>query len=644
MQSSHLIHARRYGVLVVEGKTGVIRSASADTCRLFGYESGALIGKRVTILMESAYAEQYERYAEIHFAGGLKAEVASSRVVTGKRADGSLVKLRLSLSLEPSDTCPLVCALMEKLDERCITLTVDPASQRILSARGDALLFGCPVADMVGKRADAYFSEGLSHKQPGVMRNLKARHQSGPLFPVAVELMSEPEADALTVLVTQIDSALEGVVNVDCNGMITSVSSSCRLLFGYAADEMTGCKFDQFLGHVRLSTGQGVVSCAHKDGSRFFLMASITESLGADGRAHYKAIVRRSINSRSLAKLATAKQSVDSAADELVGWYSVSRVLGLGGFGSVKHARHRLTGYEVAIKSLEQKCYEAAKMAFPPREIELMWRLKHPNIVHLYDILYADKVVYLIMDVVRGGELFDYVLQKQRLAEEEAQKYFAEMVSAVDYMHRSGVVHRDLKLENVMLDERGHVKIIDFGLGNFFDAKKPLSTFCGTPDYCAPELFFGKTYVGPEVDIWALGVILYIMVAGYVPFCDTHELMNISYRFPPGLTLSAPLVNLIGGIFQPSAKRLSMTAILKHEWVLKRERIDIRKPVTALNPVIVKQMQEMGFSEADVKKAVLSDAHDQISTTYYLIAHNTTSAQASPESPSQKKESECSIQ
>lgn len=548
----------------------------------------------------------------------------------GKRSDGTLVKLRLGLSLEPSEICPLICALMEELDDRSLVIRVERASGRILSVEGEPrAIFGLRADELVGRDSETLIRKSTKEYQVGLIRNLEALHCRGHRFPVSVELTGT-DSSSTSLLVTEIDSALEGVVNMDALGIITSVSRSCRILFGYNSEEMIGLPFDRFCRNLSLKTGKSVPSCCHKDGSRFFLVVSITEYVGDHAMPHFKAVLHRSIQSTSLSSVSTS-YAADSARTEiagLVGWYSIIKVLGRGSFGSVSQATHRLTGLPVAIKPLEEQKYAELKMSFPPREIELMWRLKHPHIVHLYDILYAKDAVYLIMEIVGGGELFDFVLQKERLSEHEARKLFREIVSAVDYMHRSGVVHRDIKLENILLDNTGCTKLIDLGLGNFFGHGNTLSTFCGSPDYCAPELWQAKSYNGPEVDIWSLGVVLFIMTTGFAPFNDSHAILNITYSFLSTASLSDEIRDLFMQIFQFSSMRISMENLLKHPWLNDNgklpmvDRISLRSPTRHLDASVVAQMEDLGFSAADVSAAVLSDAHDQISTTYYLLVRN----------------------
>lgn len=158
-------------------------------------------------------------------------------------------------------------------------------------------------------------------------------------------------------------------------------------------------------------------------------------------------------------------------------------VLGTGFFGEVKIATHRLTGVQVAIKTLRKKLYERSGLIYPPREVELMQGLQHPLCARLWHTIVKDDAIILVSELVQGGELLDYVAQRDRLSELEALRLMRQIVGAVYYLHQKGIVHRDLKLENILLDEWGNIKLIDFGLGNFFDqsGEALLTTFCGSP-------------------------------------------------------------------------------------------------------------------------------------------------------------------
>ncbi|KAI9117490.1 hypothetical protein K1719_011656 [Acacia pycnantha] len=210
----------------------------------------------------------------------------------------------------------------------------------------------------------------------------------------------------------------------------------------------------------------------------------------------------------------------DSHSAILHGKYELGRLLGHGTFAKVYHARNLHTGKSVAIKVVsKEKVIKVGMMEQIKREISVMNMVKHPNIVELYEVMASKSKIYIAMELVRGGELFKKVA-RGRLKEDVARVYFQQLISAIDFCHSRGVYHRDLKPENLLLDEYGNLKVTDFGLSTFSDGL--LHTTCGTPAYVSPEIISKKGYDGAKSDIWSCGVILYVLLAGFLPFQDDN--------------------------------------------------------------------------------------------------------------------------
>lgn len=537
----------------------------------------------------------------------------------------------------------LFSALISDAEDHSVTLEVSHVGQ-ILGCKGNPRsALGYTADDLVGKnisilcppsvekRHDVYMRryKGVAvSKFVGQVRNIDVRHRNGCLMPFSIEvreIASEPHP-LFSGRLTEVESDLEAIVSVDPNGKIFSASDSCRTMFGYESEELLGHHFTKIAPSIRWQEGKNVVACQHKDLSTFYVSVEITPFV-LDGENLFRGTIRRVVGTRPDRKRSAVTDDYIFSGD-LLGWYEITKTLGSGYFGKVKMATHRLTGLNVAVKTLKKAQYQEAGMKYPPREIELINKLNHPNICRLYDTIYTDDAIYMITEVIPGGELFDYVSQKDHLSEVEARKIMRALVSATDYMHRAGIAHRDLKMENILLDGNGDVKVIDLGLGNFFDQSgaRLLDTFCGSADYAAPELWRGQKYRGPEVDVWSLGVVLFVITTGFIPFNDSTHVMQIRYHWPKQGMYSSELKDIVAKIFQVSDKRIDMEGLIKHPWLNAGglpliERRPLKLPMEAVNSKIVDAMEQLGFSKDDTVRAVLGDYHNQLTTTYYLMEH-----------------------
>ena len=204
--------------------------------------------------------------------------------------------------------------------------------------------------------------------------------------------------------------------------------------------------------------------------------------------------------------------------------YLIKETIGKGTFSTVKLGEHIKTKEKVAIKILNKEKIKATEdLVRIKREIKILSMMDHPNIIKTYKISENNKNYYIIMEYCDGGELFNYIVEKEKLDENEASMFFYQLINALEYIHSLGIAHRDLKPENLLLIENKIIKIIDFGLSNYFNGKKPLETPCGSPSYASPEIIKGENYNGFSIDIWASGIIMFAMLCGYLPFDDDEE-------------------------------------------------------------------------------------------------------------------------
>ncbi|XP_010538259.1 PREDICTED: CBL-interacting serine/threonine-protein kinase 23-like [Tarenaya hassleriana] len=261
-----------------------------------------------------------------------------------------------------------------------------------------------------------------------------------------------------------------------------------------------------------------------------------------------------------------------------VGKYELGRTLGEGTFAKVKFARNVETGENVAIKIIDKEKVMKHKMiAQIKREISTMKLVKHPNVNRMYEVMASKTKIYFVLEFVTGGELFDKISSKGRLKEDEARKYFQQLINAVDYCHSRGVYHRDLKPENLLLDANGVLKVSDFGLSALPQQVREdglLHTTCGTPNYVAPEVINNKGYDGAKADLWSCGVILFVLMAGYLPFEDSNlvslykKIFKADFTCPPWFSTSAK--KLIKRILDPNpSTRIMIAEVVENDWFKK---------------------------------------------------------------------------
>lgn len=261
-----------------------------------------------------------------------------------------------------------------------------------------------------------------------------------------------------------------------------------------------------------------------------------------------------------------------------LGPYVVERTLGQGSYGKVKLAYHSITNERVAMKFIHKASIKKeTHLVRIRREVRILRLLSHPNIIRLHHVVETESDIILVMEHASGGELLDYVQARGRLSEQQARSLFRQILSAVTHLHKYCILHRDLKPQNLLLvpnncSDLPTIKLVDFGFANLFDPKNLLGTFCGSPYYASPEMVSGTKYTGPEVDIWSLGVILYSMLVGSVPFNDEHvkglysKILAGRYDMPAYLSSSAR--DLIASMLVVDKRhRISMSKVLEHPWM-----------------------------------------------------------------------------
>ncbi|XP_062544542.1 uncharacterized protein LOC134211571 isoform X4 [Armigeres subalbatus] len=315
-----------------------------------------------------------------------------------------------------------------------------------------------------------------------------------------------------------------------------------------------------------------------------------------------------------------------------VGYYELDKTIGKGNFAVVKLASNLITNSKVAIKIIDKTCLDEENLAKTFREISILKVLHHPHITRLYEVMESRNKIYLVTEHAARGEIFDHLVANGRMKEEEASRIFSQIISAVDYCHSKGIVHRDLKAENVLLDNEMNVKLADFGFSNTFCEGTPLRTWCGSPPYAAPEVFQGVEYDGPKSDIWSLGVVLYVLVCGALPFdgATLHDLRSVvvagKFRIP--FFMSQECEHLIRHmlVVEPE-KRYTVKQIANHKWLEMYNAIPMLEKASYqpteganLDTIVMTHMLQLPGLTADmIAQSVHENRFDHIYAIYYLL-------------------------
>ncbi|KAG9444974.1 hypothetical protein H6P81_016314 [Aristolochia fimbriata] len=340
-------------------------------------------------------------------------------------------------------------------------------------------------------------------------------------------------------------------------------------------------------------------------------------------------------SSRRLRKMDGPVGRGGSSADMILPNYKLGKTLGIGSFGKVKIAEHALTGHKVAIKILNRRKIKNLEMEEKVRrEIKILRLFMHPHIIRLYEVIETPTDIYVVMEYVKSGELFDYIVEKGRLQEDEARCFFQQIISGVEYCHRNMVVHRDLKPENLLLDSKYNVKIADFGLSNIMRDGHFLKTSCGSPNYAAPEVISGRLYAGPEVDVWSCGVILYALLCGTLPF-DDENIPNLFKKIKGGIYtlpshLSAGARDLIPRMLVVDPmKRMTIPDIRQHPWFqahlpryLAVPPPDTMQQAKKIDEEILQEVVKMGFDRNQLVESLRNRIQNEGTVAYYLLLDN----------------------
>nr|XP_017209742.1 serine/threonine-protein kinase BRSK2-like isoform X5 [Danio rerio] len=335
----------------------------------------------------------------------------------------------------------------------------------------------------------------------------------------------------------------------------------------------------------------------------------------------------------------SGKENSTTPHANYVGPYRLEKTLGKGQTGLVKLGVHCVTCQKVAIKIVNREKLSESVLMKVEREIAILKLIEHPHVLKLHDVYENKKYLYLVLEHVSGGELFDYLVKKGRLTPKEARKFFRQIISALDFCHSHSICHRDLKPENLLLDEKNNIRIADFGMASLQVGDSLLETSCGSPHYACPEVIRGEKYDGRKADVWSCGVILFALLVGALPF-DDDNLRNLLEKVKLGVFHMPHFIppecqNLLRGMIEvDSGKRLTLELIQKHMWYIggKNEpepeqpvprKVAIRSVPSSedIDPDVLESMHSLGcFRDKNkLMKDLLSDDENQEKMIYFLL-------------------------
>ena len=631
-------------------EAGVIVNANAHACEAFGYELDDLRGRNLSCLMPDPFSDHHQHFVERFLATG-EARVLDKRiVVNGKQKSGAMFPLVIRVSricFGPSENFFL--ALLEPLQGSTVVVNYEENGVILSISSNHSIIFD--THDPVGKKISQLVPHWKSSSET-------SRKVLGKLFP-SLFSATLPSPGKETVLVggcrclveinrigpsfmATFELVLTSVAHltISTDGEVQACSDESAALFGMRACKMVGLNLASIIPGIPFPLAPYsnphelvfVQSTRGRDSIARRLCRVDVEAID-ESQGHVR--VEFVVEEASTGSLIPDEGGLRKLLTENhLGQYAIGEILGQGVSSAVRKAVHSLTGMPVAIKLVSRQRCEELEMKFPPREIEFLRFLNHPNIATLYECVETASTTVMIEEYLSGGDLFS-LISVRSLSEAEARSYTRDLVSAVDYLHGKGIIHHDLKLENCVLSGMS-VKVIDLGLSAFCKPGEKLSLFCGSPDYAAPELFRREPYLGPPVDVWALGVILYVLVTQFLPFSGVQNILAVAYSWPPRTRISLECRELIDRIFRSDIDQRASLDYVKHsEWLNKGYETPMESPLVTASllpgqkiyedklvvryDILAKMHCDMGMDAVLVIESLRAHLTNQLTATYKLM-------------------------
>lgn len=556
--------------MITVDRNGKVHYVEKGFSEIFGWQENEILGTSINKIVPFPYVQHHDSYLQ-HYKGSQESNVVGhTRVVQAKHKDGKIFPVHLTIS-EIQSNNPLFVAIIERVSSKPITLSIHPSGAIISSSNDLQTLLGYKLGEIAGKNVELIIPNLKSYfNKTGILHShLEAIHKDGNILPVSVklEIMKMGILELIKASIELLNKK-QGVVVVDKKGNIVNSNENCSLISGYTTQnlgkmnihslipeiQVEGEEIQQKAKKIRLETGptnsknlQQLDICfmtlIHSDGTPSPISVEVNTM-----NEYF------TINFKRLVKLGNEYKLRN---------YFILKTIGRGSTGVVHYGVDAETGKSLAMKIISKVSMSASQLERVKRETTILKQLEHPNIAALLNFVETPTQLTILMEY--GGLPLLSVI-KEALNEEVAHKYFCAILSAVEYCHSLNIIHRDIKHQNVLLNEKGQIKLIDFGLSNFIEEGRLRSTFCGTPAYAAPEMILAKRYSGPEVDIWSLGVVLYSMLTSSLPFESVSDIIQGNYKEPK---VSKECADLLSKIFKVKIEeRATLKDILHHPWVI----------------------------------------------------------------------------